>query len=60
MGQLAQEKGFLHPGDCAMEYIENREEKKKEKKEEEKEEGKNTEAKGRERRQDIIESKEGR
>ncbi len=43
-----------------MEYIENREEKKKEKKEEEKEEGKNTEAKGRERRQDIIESKEGR
>jgi hypothetical protein len=37
MGQLAQEKGFLHPGYGAMKYIENREEKK----EEEKEEGKN-------------------
>jgi hypothetical protein len=36
MGQLAQEKGFLHPGYCAMKYIEKREEIK----EEEKEEGK--------------------
>jgi hypothetical protein len=53
MGQLAQEKGFLHPGYCAMKYTENREEKK----EEEKEDGKNKEAKG---RQDIIESEEGR
>jgi hypothetical protein len=57
MGQLvAQEKGFLHPGYCAVKYIENREEKK----EEEKEEGKNKEAKGRERRLDIKESEEGR
>ncbi len=55
MGQLAQEKGFLHPGYSAMKYIENREEKK-----EEKEEGKNKEVEGRERRQDIRESEEGR
>jgi hypothetical protein len=47
MGQLAQEKGFLHHGYSALKYIENGEEKK----EEEKEEGKNKE---------IKEGKEGR